>query len=146
MGDLISRQAAIDTMSESLKRVFPEHRQIAEKCLNALPSAQPEFTNEEIRLTLKQLRVYFAIKIRDGKDGSVPAELSQRVEEIQKYFENVSSAQPEIIRCKDCKHWKSDEFIGNNDVSTINLQSYPCKFGITDAEWYCAYAERRQDD
>ena len=42
MNDLISRQAAIDAMSESLKRVFPEHRQIAEKCLNALPSAQPE--------------------------------------------------------------------------------------------------------
>jgi len=42
MNDLISRQAAIDAMSESLKRVFPEHRQIAEKCLNVLPSAQPE--------------------------------------------------------------------------------------------------------
>lgn len=40
--DLISRQAAIEAMSESLKRVFPEHRQIAEKCLKALPSAQPE--------------------------------------------------------------------------------------------------------
>lgn len=40
--DTISRQAAIDAMSESLKRVFPEHRQIAEKCLNVLPSAQPE--------------------------------------------------------------------------------------------------------
>ena len=42
MNDLISRQAAIEAMSESLKRVFPEHRQIAEKCLNVLPSAQPE--------------------------------------------------------------------------------------------------------
>ena len=42
MDDLISRRAAIDAMSESLKRVFPEHRQIAEKCLKALPSAQPE--------------------------------------------------------------------------------------------------------
>ena len=42
MDDLISRQAAINTMSKALERVFPEHRQIAEKCLNALPSAQPE--------------------------------------------------------------------------------------------------------
>lgn len=40
--DLISRKAAIEAMSESLKRVFPEHRQIAKKCLKALPSAQPE--------------------------------------------------------------------------------------------------------
>ena len=42
MSDLIERQAAIDAMSETLKRVSPAHRQIAEKCLNALPSAQPE--------------------------------------------------------------------------------------------------------
>ena len=40
--DTIYRQDAIDAMSELLKRVFPEHRQIAEKCLNALPSAQPD--------------------------------------------------------------------------------------------------------
>ena len=29
-------------MSKALERVFPGHRQIAEKCLNALPSAQQE--------------------------------------------------------------------------------------------------------
>ena len=40
MTDYISRQVAIDAMSEALKRVFPEHQRIAEKCLNALPSAQ----------------------------------------------------------------------------------------------------------
>jgi len=56
------------------------------------------------------------------------------------------STQPEIIRCKDCKHWKSNEFIGNNDVLTANLHSYPCKYAITDAEWFCGFAERRQDD
>ncbi len=47
IADLISRQAAIDAMSEALKRVFSEHRQIAEKCLNALPSAQPEIIHCE---------------------------------------------------------------------------------------------------
>ena len=45
MKDLIERQKAIEAMSESLKRVFPEHRQIAEKCLNVLPSAQPEIVH-----------------------------------------------------------------------------------------------------
>ena len=42
MRDLVERQKAIEAMSESLKRVFPEHRQIAEKCLNALPSVTPK--------------------------------------------------------------------------------------------------------
>ena len=40
--DVIYREAAIEAMSEALKRIFPEHREIAENCLNALPSAQPE--------------------------------------------------------------------------------------------------------
>ena len=62
--------------------------------------SQSEITNEEIRFALKQLKVYFAIKIRDGKDGSVPFDLLQCVEEIQKYFENLSSAQPET-----CAYW-----------------------------------------
>lgn len=56
------------------------------------------------------------------------------------------SAQPEIIRCEDCRHWKSNEFIGNNDVSTILLHTYPCKTGITDAKWFCGYGKRKQDE
>jgi hypothetical protein len=42
MDDLISRQAAIDTVDEALTRVFVEHRDIAEKMINKIPSAQPE--------------------------------------------------------------------------------------------------------
>lgn len=60
-------------------------------------------------------------------------------------IEAVPSAQPEIIRCEDCRHWKSNEFIGNNDVSTILLHTYPCKTGLTDAKWFCGYGRRKQD-
>ena len=42
MDDCISRQAAIDTVDEALTRVFVEHRDIAEKMINKIPSAQPE--------------------------------------------------------------------------------------------------------
>ena len=49
MDELIYRQQAIEAMSELLKRVFPEHRQIAEKCLNALPSAESEVTEEAVK-------------------------------------------------------------------------------------------------
>ena len=42
MDDCISRQAAIDTVDEALTRVFVEHRDIAEKIINKIPSAQPE--------------------------------------------------------------------------------------------------------
>jgi len=42
MSDLISRQAAIDAVDEALTRVFVEHRDIAEKVINKITSAQPE--------------------------------------------------------------------------------------------------------
>ena len=56
------------------------------------------------------------------------------------------SAETEVIRCKDCRHWHSDEFPGNNNVSTPYLSSYPCKNGLTDADWFCGYAKRRDKD
>ena len=67
------------------------------------------------------------------------------------------SAQPEIIRCKDCKHWRQQ----------TNYQGAPLSFGFcesddmwrslygeiyevshidTDDDFYCGYAERRTDE
>jgi len=43
--DVIDRQAAIDTVDEALTRVFVEHRDIAEKMINKIPSAQPHITH-----------------------------------------------------------------------------------------------------
>lgn len=71
-------------------------------CLKNLPSAQPEITNAEIRFALKQLEAYFSIKIRDKKEGDVPVELLQRIEEIQEYVDNLPSAQPERDIPLDC--------------------------------------------
>ena len=42
MSDSISRQAAIDAVSETLKGVFVEYRDVAEKTIKKVPSAQPE--------------------------------------------------------------------------------------------------------
>ena len=69
----------------------------------------------------------------------------------------LSSAEPEIIRCKDCKHWKQQ----------MDYQSKPLSFGFCESEdmWrslygettevdhidtddnhYCGFAERRTDE
>ena len=42
MNDLISRQQAIDAVADGLKGIFVEYRDIAEKMIGKLPSAQPE--------------------------------------------------------------------------------------------------------
>ena len=58
-------------------------------------------------------------------------------------IEGLSSAQPEIIHCRDCKHWQSEEYIGNNNVHTLNIASLPCKNWLTGGDWYCGSAERK---
>lgn len=59
------------------------------------------------------------------------------------FIERLPSAQPEIIHCRDCKHWQSEEYIGNNNVHTLNIASLPCKNWLTGGDWYCGSAERK---
>ena len=42
MSDLIDRDAAIDALAKELKGVFVEYRDMAEKLIGKLPSAQPQ--------------------------------------------------------------------------------------------------------
>ena len=60
----------------------------------------------------------------------------------ERVLAELPSAQPEIIHCRDCKHWQSEEYIGNNNVHTLNIASLPCKNWLTGGDWYCGSAER----
>ena len=52
---------------------------------------------------------------------------------------NLPSAQPEIIRCKDCKYhdenWRS-----------VSVRWLPCMAVRTGSNWFCGSAERRTDE
>ena len=52
------------------------------------------------------------------------------------------SAQPEIIRCKDCKNWDTT---WTNDFSP-NYHYCPMVDGVRKEDWFCADAERRTDE
>jgi hypothetical protein len=52
-----------------------------------------------------------------------------------KSIEQLPSAQPEIIRCKDCKHWL--------DIDDGRQKHRMCADVYGD--WFCADAERRTD-
>ena len=64
-----------------------------------------------------------------------------------KLFENVlreqPSAQPEIIRCKDCEHWRERKYL-----KTTKRYVHFCRFNAiyTEADDYCSKAERRTDE
>ena len=59
-----------------------------------------------------------------------------------KMLEKLPSAQPEIIRCKDCQYQSK----GQNECETWNLCGYrPWQYTPTTDEHFCSYAERREE-
>ena len=57
----------------------------------------------------------------------------------EKAIRGLPSAQPEIVRCKDCKYGEQDE-VGRWFCSDLG-----CQIGIKDGSGFCADAERRTD-
>lgn len=52
-------------------------------------------------------------------------------------LEDLPSAQPEIIRCKDCR-WRKDQ--------SGSIAWLPCRAIVTPSDFYCGRAERRTED
>lgn len=57
---------------------------------------------------------------------------------VKSILENLSSVQPEIIRCKDCKHRDPED--KKSDCGHDILWQLS-----RDYNWYCADAERREE-
>ena len=68
-----------------------------------------------------------------------------------KYLENLPSAQPKIIRCKDCKHWIPYDWMFSEVWQSENIADYPedeigcdCCDMAMKANDFCSRAERRE--
>ena len=59
---------------------------------------------------------------------------------IMAYIDELPSAQPEIVRCKDCEYGEQD------DVGRWFCRGLGCQIGNEDGSGYCADAERRIDE
>ena len=60
------------------------------------------------------------------------------IDQIVGIINELPSAQPEIIRCKDCKWWSNDDY---RECSSPNYDDGY----VTPAGFYCGYAERREE-
>ena len=98
MGDLISRQEAIDA----------------------------------IRASTKKYRGFMEMEMYTDDDA---------VEAII----NLPSAQPEIIRCKDCENWIPGYITDNDDFIPPKCGKYQQMVGHNSDD-YCSLAERRTDE
>ena len=56
----------------------------------------------------------------------------------------VASTQPEIVRCKDCQYWNKGSC--ECPEHAVNCQDYYVGDIETEAEHFCGYAERRDDE
>ena len=54
---------------------------------------------------------------------------------------NVASKQPEIVRCRDCIHYR---YYGLSDETVSECRIDHCE--NPDADWFCADGERREDE
>lgn len=63
---------------------------------------------------------------------------------IEVEIATLPSAQPDIIRCKDCKHWKDSDGIYRRGVDAESKCPLNTK-EVYDGTFYCGYAERRPD-
>ena len=57
-------------------------------------------------------------------------------------MQELPPADPQIIRCKDCKNWDTT---WTNDFSP-NYHYCPMVDGVRKEDWFCADAERRTDE
>ena len=123
-GDCISRQAAIDAYGDWYVEEGTEEGFIGtvKQLLEGLPSVQPATNCSEIP---------------NGSDGTISRqaaidalthEWDGMVTSAFDVIKSLPSAQPEIIRCKDCKYRYLDGMIWN------------CPFGLSGGEdFFCAY-------
>ena len=157
--------ASLRTLCHNCK-LFPKCAYEKPECFKAIEmaikalEAQDSKNSNESSLTQKKLDTI----IRTAAIDALCSECQGRRTRCKHYpcsevkaINALPPAQPEIIRCKDCRYWKQQ----------TNFQGIPLSFGFcesddmwrslygetyevahidTDDDHYCGYAERRTDE
>jgi hypothetical protein len=96
---LIYEEDAIDAVAEGLKRTFVEYRDVAEKMLNNVPSAQPE------QLTDKEQRIFLAAM---GREEKVCKQVDEECRDCREpYEDSLVRVCHEIIRKVKAALWET---------------------------------------
>ena len=77
-----------------------------------------------------------AIEALDKRFDSIPMEQTTEILLLRKDLRNLPSAQPELIRCKDCKHYYALNEVRGNCSEYNFVEKIPIDF--------CSWAERRE--
>ena len=146
VGDLISRQAAIDAMND-LPKYFDktdtlclDYADVMAVLSEHLPAAQPkseERTAESAQNVPNGELISKKAAIDATWEEPTYTDPINVLTEVRDRIKALPSAQPEIIRCKDCEYGEQDE------VGRWFCRSLGCQIGNEDGNGYCSDAERR---
>ena len=151
MDDLISRQAAIDALAKFVPYAICDES--TESYTNGLtdayylilqlPSVQPDHVADiskkvdgdciSRQAALKELAVYIHLIDKTMGKGTLTDDDCMEAAKSVLGEDEVPAVQPEIIRCKDCKHW--------DGVDACDVIDVP----VWDND-FCSMAERRSNE
>ena len=147
--DLISRQAAIDAVEKESQvdgaYGYMDTKSIVD-LLNALPPAEPDHNADiskkaEGDCISRQAVVKFFNDWISCLDENCHHQSVADMIIIKNDFKNLPSAQPEIIHCRECKHWREgDAYSYCNklfNAGVLDVYDY-----MTAEDDFCSNAER----
>ena len=100
------------------------------RIIKGLPATQPELTDEQ---SIAHLQSSGWIQ-RHDKEMYERGLKEQLADDSDSYDSLLLTVQPEVIRCKNCEHWKNEHLC----ESLSRFGSFETK-----ADFYCGYAERK---
>jgi hypothetical protein len=140
--DLISRADAVDAISK-IKRTDNWQAAVSMALLD-LPSAQPETNCSEFPNNSDTISRQAAIDALDKRFDSIPMEQTTEILLLRKDLRDLPSAQPEIIHCRECKHWREGDAYSYCDklfsMGVLDVYDY-----MTSEDDFCSNAERGTD-
>lgn len=147
--NLVSREKAIDVAIDEYNRGYKEGFEAGKASVSGggdLISRQAVL--DAIDVQAWEFCDYLISKGRNDEQKPV----SHFADNLREYIgTDLPSAEPEIIRCKDCKHRPLDGEDTQGSGIEFPDEICPCQcedFWYSwrpDDDWFCAYAERRTD-
>ena len=112
------------------------------KWLNSEAMNCSEFPNNSDTISRQE-----AIDALDRRFDNIPMEQTTEILQLRRDLRQLPPAQPEIIRCTECKHYREydSEYVANAVVVQCMADRYPISETIPDG-WFCAGAERKDDE
>ena len=92
-----------------------------------------------------------AIDALDKRFDNIPMEQTTEILQLRRDLRQLPFVQPDIIRCKDCKHWIPYDWMFSEVWQSKNMADYPeddigcdcCEMAMK-ANDFCSRAERRE--